>query len=142
MVYIFLHLTIDTKLKKNKYNVVAWENRTLGKMLEGINNNELNTQNGTRGIGSVVTNPISNPYRNIDRSLLIDESAISDIAYRLYEKEQDITKFNALAMSNPEDLSHNEIMDNLFGKGICDPYSDDALTDLLNNNKFLEDLSL
>lgn len=112
-------------------------------MVNGINlNDELNNAklNEQIGVSGVVTNPINNPYKNIDRSLLIDETAISDEAVNLYEKEQDIKQFNTLAMSDPEDLSHEEIIANLFGSGVSDPLSDQAVEGLSSNQKLLEDL--
>lgn len=114
-------------------------------MINGVNiNDELN--NNTQldnqiGINGIVTNPINNPYKNIDKNLLIDETAISNEAIDLYQKEQDIKQFNALAMSDPEDLSHEEIISNLFSKGVSDPLSDEAMEELSNNQKLLEDLS-
>lgn len=114
-------------------------------MVNGINNND--ELNNTRlseqiGINGISTNPASNPYKNIDKSLLIDEMAVSDEAVNLYQKEQDIKQFNSLAMSNPEDLSHEEIIANLFGNGVSDPLSDEIVEELSNNPKLLDDLSL
>ena len=113
-------------------------------MLNGVKlNDELNNSqlNGQLGVSGVVTNPITNPYKNIDRSLLIDETAISDEAINLYQKEQDVKQFTSLAMSDPEDLSHEEIITNLFNKGVSDPFSDEAITSLSGNQKLLDDLS-
>lgn len=113
-------------------------------MVNGVNlNDELNNAklNEQIGISGVVTNPINNPYKNIDRSLLIDETAISDEAVNLYTKEQDVKQFNTLAMSNPEDLSHEEIISNLFSNGVTDPYSNDVIEELASNKKLLSDLS-
>lgn len=116
-----------------------------GKMLNGVNNKEdlLQAQVDKQlGVSSVATNPIKNPYKNIDSSLLIDETAISNEALKLYEKEQDVKKFNQLAMTDPNDVSHEEIIANLFDKGVIDPHSDEVLSDLVNNNKLLNDLGL
>lgn len=114
-------------------------------MVNGVNlNDELNQSklSDQIGISGVVTNPINNPYKNIDRNLLIDETAISDEAVNLYTKEQDVKKFNSLAMSDPDDLSHDEIISNLFDKGATDPLSDEALQELSSNKRLLNDLSL
>lgn len=114
-------------------------------MLNGINNNDLllNTQVDKQNeIGAVTTNPIKNPYLNVDKSLLIDESAISSEAVNLYEKEQDVKKFTNLAMSDPTDLSHEEIIANLFSKGVLDPLADDVIARLSENENLLNDVSL
>lgn len=114
-------------------------------MLNGVNHNdELNNSqlNNQIGVSGVVTNPINNPYKNIDKSLLIDETAISNEAVNLYQKEQDVKQFSALAMSNPEDLSHEEIISNLFNSGnVSDLFSDDVLGGLATNQNLMNDLS-
>lgn len=113
-------------------------------MVNGVNvgdelsNAQLNSQIGVSG---VVTNPINNPYKNIDRNLLIDETAISDEAVNLYQKEQDIKQFNNLAMSNPEDLSHEEIIAGLFKSGASDLFSDETMQELSGNEQLLGDIS-
>ena len=112
-------------------------------MLNGINyNEELNNSQLDKqlGVHGVTTNPINNPYKNIDKSLLIDETAISNEAINLYQKEQDVKQFNNLALSDPQDLSHEEIISNLFQKG--DPFSDEVLQELSGNQKLLNDLSV
>ena len=43
-------------------------------------------------------------------------------------------------MSNPDDLSHNEIISNLFGAGASDLFSDESIEELTGNQKFLEDI--
>lgn len=113
-------------------------------MLDRINlNDELsNSQlNSQMGVSGVATNPINNPYKNIDRSLLIDETAISDEAVNLYQKEQDVKQFTSLAMSDPDNLSHEEIIANLFSNGVSDPFSDESIQELAGNQKLLDDLS-
>lgn len=115
-------------------------------MLNGINNVNDELKNAQLqeqlGVNGVVTNPINNPYRNIDKNLLIDETAISNEAINLYQKEQDIKQFTLLAMSNPDDMSHEEIVAGLFDKGVSDLFSDETLEELSVNEKLLEDLEL
>lgn len=113
-------------------------------MLNGINLNEdlSNIAENKIGVSGVVTNPINNPYKNTDRNLLIDETAISEEAVNLYQKEQEINSFNALAMSDPEDMSHEEIIAGLFDKGISDPFSEEALKETAANVNLLTDLSI
>ena len=61
----------------------------------------------------------------------------------LYERKTDITNFTRLALSDPENTSHNKIVDELFGQeGVVDPFSEDALFSLSENEKFLKDLGL
>lgn len=107
---------------------------------EDLNNSQLN---GQLGISGVVTNPINNPYKNLDRNLLIDETAISDEALNLYQHEQDVKQFTELATSNPENLSHEDIIAGLFSTGgASDLFSDEALEELSGNQRLLDDLAL
>lgn len=116
-----------------------------GKMLNGVNNNDgiLNSQLDKQNeVSKVTTNPIKNPYQNSDKNLLIDETSISSQAVKLYQREQDIKNFTKLAMSDPEDMSHENIIDSLFRKGISDPFADEALSGLADNQRLLDDLGL
>lgn len=114
-------------------------------MLNGVNiGDELNNAqlNNQIGVSGIVTNPIKNPYEKVDKNLFVDETAISNEAVNLYQREQDVKQFNALAMSNPEDLSHEQIIANLFDKGGVDLFSGDTISALASNQKLLGDLSL
>ncbi len=112
-------------------------------MLNSVNN-ELNSSSldNKISVNGVMTNPINSPYKNIDRNLLIDETAISNEAVSMYQKEQDVNQFNKLAMSDPDDLSHDEIISGLFSNGVSDPLSDEMAGELSVNPKLLEDLGL
>lgn len=114
-------------------------------MVNGVNNGDelSNAQiNGQVGVSGVTTNPINNPYKNLDRNLLIDETAISKEAVNLYQREQDVKQFSQLVTSDPEDLSHEDIIAGLFDKGVSDPLSEDATEGLSGNQKLLNDLAL
>lgn len=81
-----------------------------------------------------------NPYADVDKNLLIDETNISNEALTLYQRDLDIKKFTSLAMSNPEDLSHNSlVLQNVFG--VQDETFENTLIEgIFNNNAFLKDL--
>ena len=67
---------------------------------------------------------------------------LSEKALELYEKQSDINKFTELALSNPENESHNGLMQDLFDSGVSDPFEDLKLAQLADNQKFLKDLGL
>lgn len=67
---------------------------------------------------------------------------ISKKAVDLYEKQSDIKHFSELVLSNPENTSHNNMVEQLFEEGVVDPFVDEKLADLANNQKFLKDLGL
>ena len=45
-------------------------------------------------------------------------------------------------MSDSEDLSHLELMNDLFSQGVVDVYEDDVLSSLVTNTKLWDDLEL
>ncbi len=67
---------------------------------------------------------------------------ISKKALELYEKQKDIGNFKKLVLSNPENKNHNELVKQLFNEGVIDPFVDEKLEALSNNNQFLKDLGL
>ncbi|MBQ4114613.1 hypothetical protein IJD34_04345 [bacterium] len=76
----------------------------------------------------------ANPY--------VDKTEISSSAIELFQKDCDINKFNKIAMSDSEDLSHLELMNDLFSQGVVDVYEDDVLSSLVTNTKLWDDLEL
>ena len=81
-----------------------------------------------------------NPYSDVDKNLLIDETNISNEALNLYQRDLDIRKFTSLAMSNPENLSHNSlVLQNVFGVQ-DDAFENTLIEGIFNNNTFLKDL--
>ena len=67
---------------------------------------------------------------------------LSKKAVELYERQQDINHFTKLVLSDPENKSHNKMVNELFEDGVADPFVDEKLADLANNQKFLRDLGL
>ncbi len=76
----------------------------------------------------------NNPY--------VDKTEISSNAIKLFQKDCDIKKFNQIAISDKEDLSCLERMQELFDNGVVDAYEDDIFAELADNKKLLDDLGL
>lgn len=117
--------------------IVGW-----GKMLNAVNTGyELDKAQFVKQIGrigDVVINLINNPYKNFP----ICENVISNEKLKLYQKKQDINQFSNLAMSCENDLSHEQLVKDLFDNGIWDPFSDETIEKLSRNQRLLDDLSL
>ena len=75
-----------------------------------------------------------NPY--------VDKTEISANAMELFRRDCDIKKFNAIAMSDENDFSHLEKMQELFKEGVVDVYEDDVMKELAQNLKLRNDLEL
>lgn len=88
---------------------------------------------------SVATNPLSVDFDN-KKSIFLNK--LTKTAVNLYERNCDIKNFTKLALSNPENNSHNEIMNQLFSKGVVDPTDDERLMELSDNSRFLRELGL
>ncbi len=78
----------------------------------------------------------------VDSNFLIDSSDISSQAMQMFQKEQDIMNFTQLAMSDMDDLSHNEMVEQLFSEGITDVFEESAIAALSSNSSLLDDLGL
>lgn len=63
-------------------------------------------------------------------------------ALKMYERKCDIRNFTKLVLSNPENTSHNNIVRGLIQNGIIDPFEDDKLAFLADNDRLLRDLGL
>ena len=88
--------------------------------------------------------PMSSPVNSLkEEAKTAFLKGLSKHALNLYERKTDITNFTKLALSNPENTTHNKIVDDLFrSNGTVDPFSEDALFSLSENEKFLKDLGL
>ena len=67
---------------------------------------------------------------------------LTKTAVNMYERRCDVKKFSKLVLSDPENDSHNKIMDELFSKGVIDASEDEKLFELSDNTRFLKDLGL
>lgn len=130
------------RLRKMSDNSNEEENN----MLNGIYNNE-NIQNSSNYV-SRESNIVqltdaqrkyaTSPFKN---SHFVDEMQISNEALDLYQRELDVKKFTSLALSNEDDFSHLEFVEQAFLKGVKSPFSDDNLEELLNNQKLWDDIN-
>lgn len=71
-----------------------------------------------------------------------DYKKMSEKAVELYEHKSDVKKFAEIVLSDPENDSHNDLMQNLFESGVSDPFDELKLEQLAENRKFLKDLGL
>ena len=104
-------------------------------MLNGVSNHDVNGQNQIKQ-NEVEKTKLNtrNPYAGVDKNLLVDESDISKEALKMYERDLDIKRFSALAMSDPEDLSHNVLVVN------DESFDSKIIEGIFNNKMFLKDL--
>jgi len=105
-------------------------------------NSRLTQQDSLNSIlgSNAVKRGMSNPISNSD--LLIDSSDISNRAVRMYERELDIKNFTNLATSDPQNESHNEMVKELFSKGVIDVFEDSSIMSLAKNQALIDDLGL
>lgn len=106
----------------------------------GLNSQLVKQDSLNRILGTATSARVSNPIDN--SNFLIDSSDISNKAMKMYEREQDIKQFTNLAMSDPENTSENERMQELFSKGVVDVFEDSTIVALATNKSLLEDLDL
>jgi len=88
---------------------------------------------------SVASNPLDVDFDDRKRLFL---NKMTHSALEMYERKCDINNFSKLVLSDPENESHNRIMDELFASGVKDPFEESKLTKLSENKRFLRDLGL
>ena len=88
-------------------------------------------------LSNAATNPIIVDFDSRKNLFKMSENAV-----KLYEQKSDVKKFTKLVLSNPENDSHNKLVDALFSHGIVSKEDDEKLLELSNNTRFLRDLGL
>ena len=88
---------------------------------------------------SAAINPLEVDFDD-KKSVFLDK--LTRTAVNMYERKCDIKNFSKLVLSDPENDSHNKIVDELFSKGIIDASDDEKLLELSDNTRFLIDLGL
>ena len=106
---------------------------------EYLYNSQLGNQSNVVNIAALRANAQKSAYQ-IDRNPYVDKTEISANAIELFQRDCDINKFNKIAMSDSEDFSHLERMNELFSQGIVDVFEDDVLSSLVTNSKLWDDL--
>ena len=99
-------------------------------------------QNNIINLAALRANAQRNSYAANNNNPYVDRSEISANAIELFQRDCDINKFNKLAMSDSEDFSHLERMNELFSEGVVDVFEDDILSSLATNSKLWDDLDL
>lgn len=88
---------------------------------------------------NVATNPLDVDFEG-KKSIFLDK--LTKTAVNIYERNCDVKNFSKLVLSDPENNSHNRIMDELFSEGVVDASDDEKLLELSDNTRFLRDLGL
>jgi hypothetical protein len=88
---------------------------------------------------SVATNPLTVDFEDRERTFL---NKMTHSALDMYERKCDVKNFSKLVLSDPENDSHNKIMDELFSHGVKDPFDEKNITELSENTRFWRDLGL
>lgn len=117
-------------------NNIDNNSNSLGLNSQLVRQDSMNRILGTAAAARNMSNPIDNS------NFLIDSSDISNKAMKMFEREEDIKKFTRLAISDPENTSENERMQELFKKGIVDVFEDSTIASLSSNKSLLDDLGL
>ena len=108
---------------------------------EFLYNSQLDKQSNVINLAALRANAQKNSYA-VNNNPYVDRTEISSSAIELFQKDCDINKFNKIAMSDSEDFSHLERMNELFSQGVIDVYEDDVLSSLVTNSKLWDDLGL
>lgn len=88
---------------------------------------------------SAATNPLAVDFDDRKKLFL---NKMTHSALDMYERKCDVNNFSKLVLSDPENTSHDRIMNELFASGVKDPFETKNLTKLSENKSFLHDLGI
>ena len=106
---------------------------------EYLYNSQLDKQSNIINLAAMRANANRNVY-STNSNPYVDRSEISSNALELFQRDCDINKFNKIALSDSDDLSHLDRMNELFSQGVIDVFEDDVLSALSTNQKLWDDL--
>ena len=106
---------------------------------EYLYNSQLDKQTDVINLAALRANAQKSAY-SINNNPYVDKTEISANAIELFQRDCDINKFNKIALSDSEDLSHLDRMKELFTQGVIDVFEDDVLSSLVTNSKLWDDL--
>lgn len=109
-------------------------------MLNGISAQELANKNLVQEAEQIKNNK-KNPYADIDKNLLIDETSISNEAVALYQRDLDVKKFTKLALSDPDDNSHNAITAEKVFNAHDEKFDNKVLDGIFDSRGFWKDIT-
>ena len=93
----------------------------------------------TKASSTHVTEPLDCNHADTENLFL---SKLSKHALKLYERQCDIKNFTKLALSDPQNTSHNDLVKDLLNDGVIDPLDDSLIEELSKNDDLLSDLDL
>lgn len=88
-----------------------------------------------RGLGT------TNPFEDDDKGFFVDESRISSQALEKYQRELDVKKFSDILMETDEQAANELVLQQAFD-GTISIDNDDFLSELLNNEDFINEIAL
>lgn len=104
-------------------------------------NTQLEKQSNVINLAAMRANAQRNAYA-ANSNPYVDRTEISSSAIELFQKDCDINRFNKIALSDMNDLSHLDRMNELFEQGVIDVWEDDVISELVTNSKLWDDLEL
>lgn len=110
-------------------------------MLNGLSSQELINKNLIQS-GEVDKTALGkrNPYSDVDKNLLVDESDISNEAIKLYQRDLDIRKFTSLALSDFDNTDYNSlVVQNVFSAN-DESFDNKIFETMFSNRAFLQDI--
>ena len=125
---------LNVKIVEKLDNVYIIYNRCIMKIFDMLAQ-KLNIKGSKRSI-----NGTSNPIMDNDENEFLN--SMSKHALKLYEKQCDIKNFTKLALSDPDNTTHNERVEKLLKEGVFDPLEDTVIEELANNKELWNDLGL
>ena len=108
-------------------------------MLDKIQGNQADSVSQSASLDRIKEIELKNHYGANDINYIVDESEISDEAYRKYERENDIKHFSKILMETDEQEATELVLKKAFD-GTISINDTDIISDLVNNSDLLNDI--
>ena len=110
-------------------------------MLDKIQNNNSESITQSQNLDRIRGLGVSNPFEEDDKGFFVDESNISSLALEKYQRELDVKKFSDILMETDEKAANDLVIKQAFD-GTLSIDNDDFLSELLNNEDFINEIAL
>ena len=108
-------------------------------MLDRIQGSHTDSISQSTSLDKIQELELKNHYKDYDSNYIIDESRISDEAYRKYQREIDVKNFSNILLQTSEKEATELVLQKAFD-GTISINDDNILNDLISNNDLLNEI--
>ncbi len=108
-------------------------------MLDKIQSSQADSISQSASLDRISEIDLKSRYSSNDINYIVDESDISEEAYKKYERENDVKRFSQILMETDEQEANELVLKKAFD-GTISINDTDIIGDLVNNSDLLNDI--